>query len=110
VAPRVEDDRAFLTDGRPYLNVRQAAIYCGFEAGPVGTRRRTDPAIRRFHDWAYRHGLRMQPGRDVFRRVDLDATIARQPAPTPEIDRARALAHQDAAAFRRGPRAVTRPR
>jgi hypothetical protein len=108
-AAALDDDRAFLTDGRRYLNVRQAAIYCGYDVAPVGTRHRDDPGLRRFYAWASTRGLHTQPGRAVYLRSDLDAAITRQPAATAAVDQARQLARQDAAAFRR-PRALPRPR
>ena len=103
------DDRTFLVDGRPYLNARQAAIYCGFEPAPLGTRRQDDPQMRAFGTWASSRGLRTQPGRLVYRRTDLDAAIQRTtPGATSDAVRAaRQLARDDVADRRRQARRLT---
>jgi len=82
------EDRSFLSDGRPYLNARQAAIYCGFEPGPRGQGVRTDPQMKSFFSWASSRGIRTEPGRAVYCRAKLDAAIRQR---TGE-DRAAAIA------------------
>jgi hypothetical protein len=98
------DDRAFLTDGRPYLTTAQAALYCGFTPTP-GVALSKDPQVRGFYGWCLSRGVRQQPGRAVYRRADLDAAIAGQVPETPERAEARTrmlqLARQDVADRRR---------
>lgn len=91
------DDRSYLTDGRPYLNARQAAVYCGYEPTP-GRPAGQDPQMKRFYGWAALRGLHPQPGRSVYRRAELDAAIARRPlAPSADLEAMRRLAKSDAA-------------
>jgi len=72
------DDRTFLTDGRLYLNARQAALYCGYEPTP-GRAARDDKQMKAFYSWTLSHGVRPQPGRAVYKRTELDAAIAGRP-------------------------------
>jgi hypothetical protein len=102
------DDRSFLTDGRPFLNSRQSAVYCGFEPRP-GLSPREDQQMRRFYAWASSRGLHRQPGRAVYRRADLDAAIANQQPTSPAIERMRRLARQDVADRQRIALQVRRP-
>ena len=91
-----EADRSFLTDGRPYLNSRQAALYVGHDPNNLGP----------FYDWTHRHGIKQTPGASLYRRRDLDAVIeGTQPAPVDPHARFREMARED---LRRGPRAVGR--
>jgi hypothetical protein len=98
----VDDARAFLVDGRPYLNVRQAAVYCGFEPAPGRTAH--DKQLRAFTGWAARRGIHPQPGRAVYARADLDNAIQHKPGeppPTRDLDAMRKLAREDVADRRR---------
>ena len=100
-APALEDDRRFLTDGRQWLNSRQAAVYCGYTPTP-GVPVAKDREMRRFLSWAHLRGLHVQPGRSVYRRADLDAAITRRPvASTADLEAMRRLAQSDAADARR---------
>jgi hypothetical protein len=87
----------------PYLNARQAAIYCGFEPGPRGTVVRTDPQMKAFFSWASSRGVRSTPGRQgLYRRADLDAAIqGTRGAPAEAIAAAQRQARLDVADRRR---------
>jgi hypothetical protein len=89
-------DRTFLTDGRPYLNTRQAALYVGYEPDESKSHRR-DPQIRAFYEWCRRRGVQQQPGRAVWKRADLEAGVARQVPSGDEdgLDAMREMAHRD---------------
>jgi hypothetical protein len=67
-------DRSFLTDGRPYLNAWQAAMYIGCD---ITTATRDDRALQTFYEWARRNRVpKMHRGRCLlFRRVDLDRAV-----------------------------------
>jgi hypothetical protein len=73
-----DEDRGFLTDGRPYLNARQAAIYCGFEPQARGAVVRTDRQMKSFFSWACSRGIRTEAGRAVYARAALDAAISQK--------------------------------
>jgi len=96
----LDDDRAFLTDGRPYLTAAQAALYVGY-APTAGLLARADKQMKAFYMWAASRGVHPQPGRAVYRRSDLDAAITRRPASTGDLEMMRALARDDVAERRR---------
>jgi hypothetical protein len=95
----ITDDRSFLTDGRPYLTTRQAAIYIGYDpgTGPLAK----DSQIRCFYTWAVSRGIRQQPGRTVYLRSDLDAAVRGTSPDGPELERMRKMAREDVADRRR---------
>jgi hypothetical protein len=68
-------DLRFFSDGRPYLNAWQAALYVGYD---VQAPESTDRAVRSFLEWARQRGMpTLHRGRRVlFRRVDLDRALA----------------------------------
>ena len=91
-------DRSFLTDGRPYLNAKQAAEFVGYD----------HDKLRAFYDWTYRHGVKQTPGAGLYRRADLEAAIeGTAPGDGGARDRLRAMARAD---LRRGPQVVGRRR
>ena len=109
-APALEDDRAFFTDGRPYLTTRQAALYVGY-APTAGRLARDDREMWKFYKWAALRHVHPQPGRSVYRRADLDAAIQRRPvaANDASLETMRRLAQSDVADRRRQARlALTR--
>ena len=97
------EDRAFLTDGRPYLTTRQAAMYVGYAPGEGPLAK--DPQVHCFYAWAMSHHVRQQPGRAVYLRSDLDAAVRGTPVPSPDRERMRErmrqLAREDVAERRR---------
>ena len=76
-------DKAFLTDGRPYLTTRQAAELVGYTPNEA-LQLREDRQIRNFYEWCRRRGVQQCPGREVWRRRDLVAAIEREDQPTSE--------------------------
>lgn len=105
----LEDDRGFLTDGRPYLTAAQAALYVGYAPTP-GLPARGDKQMKAFYMWAASRGVHPQPGRAVYRRADLDAAITRRPHPqsTHDLETMRQLARADVAERRRRFRQLTK--
>lgn len=98
----LEDDRSYLTDGRPYLTAPQAACYVGYAPTP-GLAARADKQMKCFYMWAASRGVHPQPGRAVYRRADLDAAITRRALPqaTGDLEAMRQLARADVAERRR---------
>jgi hypothetical protein len=95
----LEDVRPFWE--LPYLNARQAAIYCGYEPVRDPTIRH-DKQLKAFYAWAASRGVHPLPGRSVWRRADLDAAMTRRPlVPSADLEAIRRLAQSDAADHRR---------
>src|ERR1043166_6935179 len=74
-------DKTFLTDGRPNLTSRQAALYVGYEPNDVPCER--DHAMKAFYAWVQRHAVpTRRRGRTlIFKRSALDAALDRHSAP-----------------------------
>ena len=83
-------DTGFFSDGRPYLNVWQAALYVGYDVQVAAS---NDRAVRSFLEWARQRGIPKLPrGRRVlFRRVDLDRALTGPSAAAAPLEKVTAL-------------------